>query len=98
LVRSGELALIDHNFERARHDFESAVQTAQVLSPKERAIIGLGLAIINDNRREAHRIARAMHAVSPNDPDLLAIAGAFPWLARPEMENRPFRRFPGRRP
>jgi serine/threonine protein kinase len=92
--RTGEIALINKNGEHAREQFDLALRDADRLDPRERGLLDLGMAIANQQRFEAQRLAREMHFARPDDPDLAAIARAWPFIAAAlgEEARRPFGR------
>jgi predicted Ser/Thr protein kinase len=95
--RNGVTALINRNGFVARTEFDAALRNG-ALDVRERMLTQLGIAVVNDNRLEAHRLAREIHLANAGDPDLAAIARAYPWLARPMQDQRPFQqRWPRRR-
>jgi serine/threonine protein kinase len=93
--RTGEIALINKNGEHAREQFDLALRDPDRLDPRERGLLDLGMAIASQQRFEAQRLAREMHFARPNDPDLAAIARAWPFIAatlgeEPREPRRPF--------
>jgi serine/threonine protein kinase len=96
--RLGEIALVNHNNDHAREQFDLALRDLDRLDPHERLIIDLGSAIASQERFQAQRIARGLQEANPNDPDLNAIARAWPFIgaALGEERPRPNRRFPRR--
>ena len=96
--RTGEIALVNHNTDHAREQFDMALRDADRLDQHERLIIDLGIAIASQERFLAQRIARGLHDANPNDPDLNAIARAWPFIGATlgEERPRPNRRWPRR--
>jgi TolA-binding protein len=87
--RLGEIALLNHNFPHAADQFRSALVNAGSLDPRERALTELGLAIATEDRQTANGIAREIHRVRPNDPDLRRIREAFGMSPRPGEAEQP---------
>ena len=90
--RWAEIALGNHNFDHARQQFDLALRDVDKLDPRERALSELGLAIANERRMEAQRLARAIHNRLPDDPDLAAIEREYPYIANAvDREEQPMR-------
>jgi len=89
--RRGEIALGNHNLDHAREQFDLALRDADKLDLRERAFTELGLAIANERRIEAQRLARAIHNRLPDDPDLAAIERAYPYIALGVEQETPMR-------
>ena len=96
--RLGEIALVNHNSDHAREQFDLALRDLYKLNQHEKLIIDLGSAIASQERFQAQRIARGLQDANPNDPDLNAIARAWPFIgaALGDERLRPNRRFPRR--
>jgi serine/threonine protein kinase/TolA-binding protein len=80
-LKWGEIALGNHNLDHAREQFDLALRDIEKLDARERGFTELGLAIANNNRFEAQRLARTIHNRLPDDPDLAAIERAYPYIA-----------------
>lgn len=97
--RLGEIALLNHNIPHATGEFEKALQNKESLSPRERALTELGLAIAVEDRGRVNFLARQLHRANPSDPDLMRMKQAFGYLFGPGGEGespqkprrRPFR-------
>ena len=89
--KRGELALGNHNLDHAREQFDLALRDVDKLDSRERAFTELGLAIANERRMEAQRLARAIHNRLPDDPDLAAIERAYPYIALAVDQEAPMR-------
>jgi serine/threonine protein kinase len=96
--RLGEIALVNHNTDHAREQFDLALRDVDRLNQHEKLIIDLGIAIASQERFQAQRIARGLHDANPNDPDVNAIARAWPFIGAALGEDRqhPNRRWPRR--
>jgi serine/threonine protein kinase len=96
--RLGEIALVNHNTDHAREQFDLALRDVDRLNQHEKLIIDLGIAIASQERFQAQRIARGLHDMNPNDPDVNAIARTWPFIAASLGEDRfrPNRRLPRR--
>ena len=95
--RAGEIALLNRNKDGAIEQLGKALENGDQLDPRERKLTELGLAIASEDRPEALRIAREIHAAHPFDPDLIAIHREYPgMLTLPDRAERPRRQF--RRP
>jgi len=89
--RWGEIALGNHNFDHARTQFDLALRDVDKLDARERAFTELGLAIADERRIEAQRLARAIHNRLPDDPDLAAIEREYPYIANAVDQEAPAR-------
>jgi hypothetical protein len=90
--RIGEIALFNRSFPSAIEEFQSALNDESQLTPREKELTRLGLAIATRDRPQAQQIAREMSSRWPGDPELERIRREFGGMTG--EGQRPF----GRRP
>jgi predicted Ser/Thr protein kinase len=93
--RTGQEALLNHNFPRAIEQLQLALDHKDQLEARERQLAHLGIAIAMHQPERARMLARQMWQHWPNDPDLLRIREEFGGAIGQQQEpqgNRPFQR------
>src|SRR5262249_23260347 len=75
--RTGETALLNHNFPRAVEQYQLALDQKEQLQQRERELAHLGIAIAMHQRIRAEQIARQIERQFPGDPDLERIRSEF---------------------
>jgi hypothetical protein len=101
--RLGELALLRGEMDAARAAYDRALAYRERLDARETLLCELGLAICNDDRLAANRLAGILTRMNPGDPDLLRIRERYGFFfgradgppgSRPRFTPRPFPRRP----
>jgi tetratricopeptide (TPR) repeat protein/predicted Ser/Thr protein kinase len=79
-LRLAEMALLTRQQETALGEYRLALENGERLDERERAIAGVGAAVAERNRGEAHRLAAEFDARWPDDVELRRIAAAYPGM------------------
>lgn len=75
--QNGEAALLNHDFEQAKHELRMALDEEAELNDRERRLAQLSIAIANGNRLRARELGREFEGIYPGDPDFARIKEAF---------------------